>query len=280
MASPERISELDAKATIADTDLFVLMDEEATPDQTKYITGANLKAQFLASLVEKIDKTHLSQDFGASSARLQNLIMTPIAGEALRMQPATSPSIFLAVINGNPTATSVVYWFDSNEGSIGGIVAGASRWGRVVLHNITRGNSRKIVSVNTGTSTITTESSTDDWADTDSITCQSQTNTQGGYFDLDLSAEVAATTTTCAFFVTVGDGENNYDASRYFIMHPYEAYDAGKRQYLHCAVAQEASSLSFLMNINSQKVTAFLGTGVVDVTLTISVKGEYENADT
>ena len=41
----EKISVLDAKVTIADADMFVLVDEEDDPDQTKKITGANLKSQ-------------------------------------------------------------------------------------------------------------------------------------------------------------------------------------------------------------------------------------------
>ena len=44
----QKISELVAKTTIADTDLFAMVDEEATPDETKKITGANVKAQVLA----------------------------------------------------------------------------------------------------------------------------------------------------------------------------------------------------------------------------------------
>ena len=39
----KKISELDAKTTVADTDMFVLVDVEADPDETKLITGANLK---------------------------------------------------------------------------------------------------------------------------------------------------------------------------------------------------------------------------------------------
>lgn len=38
----QKISELDAKVTLADADLFAIMDEEADPDQTKKITWANV----------------------------------------------------------------------------------------------------------------------------------------------------------------------------------------------------------------------------------------------
>lgn len=44
----QKISELDAKVTLADTDLVPMVDIEAEPDKTKKITGANIKAQVLA----------------------------------------------------------------------------------------------------------------------------------------------------------------------------------------------------------------------------------------
>lgn len=44
----EKISELDAKVTLHDTDLVPIVDIEDDPDQTKKITGANLKSQVLA----------------------------------------------------------------------------------------------------------------------------------------------------------------------------------------------------------------------------------------
>ena len=44
----QRISELIEKTTLADTDLMPMVDIEATPDETKKITGANVKAQVLA----------------------------------------------------------------------------------------------------------------------------------------------------------------------------------------------------------------------------------------
>ena len=39
----QRISELIEKTTLADTDLMPMVDIEATPDETKKITGANVK---------------------------------------------------------------------------------------------------------------------------------------------------------------------------------------------------------------------------------------------
>ena len=257
---------------------------QAKVDAHKVLTtgvhGAGGNTLWHGGLTNIVDKTHLSQDFGASSARLNNLILTPVQGEALRVQPATAPSVFSGLINGAPTATSVVYDGESNEGMLGGIGSGADRWGRPILHNTTRGNSRKIVEWDLGTNTITTESSTDDWADNDVITCQSQTNTQAGYFDLDLSNEISSTTNAAVFFVTLDDNEGNYDANRFVIFHPFEAYDGGKRQYLHSRLSNQANSLTFPMNIVGQKITLMFGSGVVDITMLLGVKGEFEYADT
>lgn len=51
----EKISELDAKATVHDTDLIPTVDIEAAPDKTKYVTGANFKAQMIAGHVAAPD---------------------------------------------------------------------------------------------------------------------------------------------------------------------------------------------------------------------------------
>ncbi|GAH81361.1 unnamed protein product, partial [marine sediment metagenome] len=75
-------------------------------------------------------------------------------------------SPFTALINGNPTATSVVYDNDLLENSL----PAGPQCGRLVLYNTTRGNSRLIVTSVRGTNTITTVASTDDWADGDSLT--------------------------------------------------------------------------------------------------------------
>lgn len=67
---------------------------------------------------------------------------------------------FEAKINGAPTSTTVGYNNDNGEVNL---QAGA------LLHNKTRGNFRNIQSFNTGTNTITTETSTDNWAANDKI---------------------------------------------------------------------------------------------------------------
>jgi len=228
---------------------------------------------------EKISGDNLSQTFGASATRLRNLIVEPIAGEILRIYNAGA-SPFSAKINGTPTATSVVYDSDTNEDMFNGMSSGSGYWGRIVLHNTTRGNSRKIVSVNLTTNTITTEPSTDDWADNDDITVQSQTNAQAGYFDVDVSAEVPATTEAVFIFATMRDNEGNHDVNRYIIFHPFEAYSQGKRQWVAANVANEQNTNTFPLTIIDQKFTMWIASGCVDVAIVVSVQARVEYADT
>lgn len=61
----QKISELNAKATLHDTDLVPIVDIEADPDETKKITGANLKAQVLASTTFTSHKDRHDPEDGA-----------------------------------------------------------------------------------------------------------------------------------------------------------------------------------------------------------------------
>lgn len=68
---------------------------------------------------------------------------------------------FYAIINGTPSATSIIY---DNVASESTLQAGDT------LYNVTNSYSeRTVVSINTGTSTITTTSSSDSWANNDEI---------------------------------------------------------------------------------------------------------------
>lgn len=225
----------------------------------------------------KLDKTNLSQNFGPSSARLVNFIPTLIPGEALR-QNRVGPSSFSAAINGAPTSTLLTYKNPTNELSIKDISSGADYWGRIILHNLTRGNSRKIVTADIDTDHITTEESDDNWADNDEITTQSQTNQQSGYFDLDLSANIGPNVIAALLFINLTSYDNNFQANRTIIIHPYETYNAGKRAYLHVYLAMECSSGMFPIPIIDQKITLRYR-DFTDTVPIITIKGTYEYAD-
>lgn len=212
---------------------------------------------------------------------MRNPIVAPVAGSLLRII-GCGESPFDGVINGNPTATSVVYDGDSKETMFTGLSGydGSTYWGQIILHNTTRGNSRKIASVNVATNTITTTSSTDDWADDDVITCQSTTNTQAGFFDVDVSAQIAATTEAILMFAVIDDTEGNQDNSRYIMFHPYESYNSGKRQWINANLANIKGQGVYPIKLASQKFTMWMASGCVTINIVLSVVAELEYADT
>jgi len=67
-----KISELNAKATLHDTDLVPIVDIEAETDETKKITGANVKSQVLAG--------HKDLDTGVHGAGAETILNTGDVG--------------------------------------------------------------------------------------------------------------------------------------------------------------------------------------------------------
>lgn len=204
-------------------------------------------------------------------------LFTPIAGEILR-QSVTSkcPSPFSALINGVPNATTVVYDTDTNEASVAGLYSGAGYWGRIMLYNSAKGTYRKIVSVEISTNTITTESSIDTWANDDAITTQSQTNTEAGYFDVDLSTNISASATVLNVSTLYRDLDKSaYDSERSLRVHSYSAFNDGKKFTTCASVIGEQSTLCFFVPVISQKITVqYQGTSNT-MLIILMVKGYY-----
>jgi len=244
-------------------------------------------------LTNFINKTHLSQDFGASAGRLRNIIAAPIAGEILRISNCGG-SCFAGVIDDTPAAhggqgldaTHVPYDGDVYEDMFNGYFAynGAGQWGQIILHNTTRGNSRKIVSVDRTNNVITTSSSTDDWADDDVITSESQTNEGSGsaeYFDIAISDFVGTGVDAIVLFAVFDNRTAGFDAENALFFHPYETYDVGKRQWMTSALASQKNTGTLIMDVVDQKITACAWrSGTNDNYIVLSVKGTIEFADT
>lgn len=299
---------MNTDSTLAGNSYFLDEDAMGSNDATKVASQQSIKAYAdgkittheaaadphtgyrLESATDYITGAHLSQTFGATAGRLYNFISTPISGEILRLQGFYAPSPFSGAIDDNAgahggqglDATHVPYDGDSNENMFQGMSSydGSDHWGQIILHNTTRSNSRNIVSVDRTNDVITTTSSTDNWADNDVITVQSQTNAQAGYFDVLLDDNIATTDNAAIFFMTFDDTENNWDASRYCMVHPFASYDAGTRAWASATNALEKNTLTFPMSINSQKITMMLGSGCNGATMVISVKARVEYADT
>jgi len=173
--------------------------------------------------------------FGVASTVVSKF--TPLAAaDVLWRRNVIEDSSFVAKINaigsGGLTATNVPYDTDSLELSLPDPSTN-SQWGKVVLHNTTRGNSRFITDVDTANNVITTESSTDDWADSDDITIGSQTCSQGGtpsnFFDVDMSAEIPATATAVFLYISLTNISSvTVQGQNMVLWHPYSAFAGGK----------------------------------------------------
>lgn len=207
--------------------------------------------------VAKVKSTEDGLEFGDNVATYLQSALTPVAGEILRHSGIVASSPFTGTINGAPSATSVTYTATSGEGCLAAISVGADYWGRLILYNLTRGNSRKIVTVDTVTHVITTDSSVDNWASGDSITTQSQTNAFAGYEDIDLSAKIPANAFAIIIQAQYNDTSSTPDGNRTLFIHPFKAYDAGLRCYINTCVANEVSQSVFPMQVISQKITMF-----------------------
>ncbi len=232
-----------------------------------------------------LDSEHLSQDFGASSARLVNFIPEGISGLPLYVTNGAK-SGFAAKINsggsGGLTATNVPYDNDSREDMFNGLTAydGTNYWGQIVLHNTTRGNSRKIVSVDRANNVITTTSSTDDWADNDDITTNSPTAGITRLFDMDLSAQVGSEVIALLCNAYIQDNEGAYDSARRLLFHPFESYNDGKLYSLCPLIAYSRADLFFIIPVASQKIIMSFENGCEDCYFAFRVIGRFEYADT
>ena len=187
-----------------------------------------------------------------------------VATELWRRDNANNSS-FEAQINGTPTATTVVYDNDVQENSLPDPTA-RPQWGKVILHNITRGNSRKITNVNLATNTITTESSVDDWADNDIITIGSQTcdykagYTYSRYFDVDISAEVPAT--AIAVLVQISNNEQSGMGAvnqNGMGTHPFTTYSTAQAVGQFATAGYQRSMSFIVIPVYSQKICIELG---------------------
>ena len=200
-------------------------------------TGGSAQAQ--TSLRPEIFAVCLS---AGSSGSVKALLLTQrtfnaVANDAdiLRIAHASSTSDFQATISGAPTSTSVVYTGVSGA-EYSFAPYNSNQLGKFVLHNLTRGTSRLVTAVDTATNTITTEASTDTWADTDSISMRSLTNTNvnnsGYFYDVDLDNDNAGTLFASAiafqawvYHYDTGSPDND---TAVLGVHPYDTFAGSK----------------------------------------------------
>lgn len=133
-------------------------------------------------------------------------------------------SPFTGTINGNPTATSIVYNVTGGEQSI---LPGS------VIHNTTKGERAYIEAVNYGTNTLTVEANSphdvDAWDNADVITTASQTNVgRGGIFtDIDVTPVIVGSSVVTGVVLFLNWVRRNAD-DHFVLTHPYAAFDGNK----------------------------------------------------
>jgi len=244
-------------------------DTTASAHAVGAIVSLNLTAKQITDLQTALNALETSlNDLQTSIASLY----VPLSNTALRVQNPTDTTCFAGKINGAPTATTVVYNNDTKEGSLVGIQSGSNYWGRIMLWNSTRSTYRKIVTVNTDTNTITTESSNDSWASGDNITTDSPVCSYSTtpYFELDLSASVPSTAKAVMLSVQLNAG--SYTGA-WVGIHPFTAYDGGKMMVVASLLAGESTTIPFLMPVYSQKICmTFVGTFIVSL-VQVKVRG-------
>lgn len=202
--------------------------------------------------------------FGVASTVVSRIVGKLTANYLFHGQVAQNNSSFKALINGAPSSTSVVYDTHTNELSLPR--TDISQWGKVILHNITRGNTRKITGVNLATNTIATEASADDWANNDIITTGSQTcvytggDTYSRFFDVDISSEVPSTAkiVIVKLFNTEGSGVGVF-LQNGFGIHPYEIYTIGKIIDQICSAGYQSQSNVVFCPVISQTICVAMG---------------------
>jgi len=190
----------------------------------------------------------------------------------------TAATMFVAKINaggvGGLTATNVPYDTDVNEGTI--VPFAETLDGKIVLHNLTRGTSRKIAAVDTMNNNITTVASADAWADNDDITAESQTVTAGTirFMDLDISAYVPVNTTG----VYVGWQMVDSGAAALAYLHSYSAYAASKVFNWPSHVAAVWNYGSYLIPCWSQTICiAWNASGAGTLSLAVVIRGSIQS---
>lgn len=173
-------------------------------------------------------------------------VITMIEPSAYHFQETSNGGeLFHALINGTPSATSVVY--DTEAGDYNPI-------GRVILYNRTRGNSRIVTGINTSTRRITTVSSTDNWANNDTITMYSAAvgaTYDQDFCDIDVSDVVPSNATyiliNVMLFVTG-------PTSGAFLLHPYTTYSDYKVQRRESVEGQTIDTMEYWIKNYSRKI--------------------------
>mgnify|MGYP001564856494 CR=1 FL=1 len=278
------------------SDIYVLMDsgrptvkytgtDLAAGDYVVFSTTAGKLQKQTAIRQEVIGQVPVGAviDTGADEAEiilLHNEDFSLLDGTAIYAIASASTSDFVALINGTPSGTTVVYDTISS-GNENTIPPSGTPTAKLVLYNTTRGDSAQISSVNTGTNTITlTATVPGTWADNDAITCRSQTNTDtsgsGYFYDLALDSTSLIPANVVALDLAVRSLLDTSGAG-VFIAHQYAAGGGlsltRQVQFAQVASVQQTAMLFRVAFLSRRFLVNWTAIGAGSMTWTLAVRG-------
>lgn len=163
----------------------------------------------------------------------------------------TDRSTFSATILGSPTSTQLTYQAPQQEGCLSDGSYYGTNFGRMLLYNVTKGTSRKILFCDASANIIHTESSTDDWGDGDSIRIKDPTINSATFFALDISDAVPIDTIGVMIHV---EGWECCEHSALVEFHPISSYSVSKKQTFQVREANNQHFFSTIISCTNQKI--------------------------
>jgi hypothetical protein len=186
---------------------------------------------------------------------------------------------FIATINGTPGGATVVYNAPSSGAESAIDPAGSGNLMKFVLYNTTRGDSALISDVNTGTNTITlTASAPGAWANGDTLSIRSQTNTDtfgSASKFMDLELEDTAVVPDNAVAISGATGISDTGGSATMAYHPFEAGESSKRLFFQTSGASlSVNTADFTLPLIQRRIQwTWDATGSGTFTATLRLRG-------
>jgi hypothetical protein len=211
---------------------------------------------------------------GATGALSPGSVFTPYEPTVPHLDTAvnggTGGDAFTGLINGAPSATSVVY--DTNSG-VFPIGTGS---GRILLYNRTRSTFRVVTAHNVGSKTFTTVSTADAWANNDVIDTYADNMgaSQDGYYSMiDLSDVVPSAAVAVLLGITLA--ASVADVGFELHLHPDVTYGLYKEIYLRGLTLSPYSFYqeAIVKNYNRRVCMNILADPTQDGQYRITVKG-------
>lgn len=209
---------------------------------------------------------------GATGATGAGSILTPYEPTSYPLNvthPGGYGTVFSGLINGTPSANSVVY---DNASGDSFPIDGAGA-GRVILYNRTRGSTRIVTAHNPSTHTFTTISSTDSWADNDSIDCLS-TELGSSYDDYFITLDISnvVPSAAIAFIISIKVIASSLSSYHKIYLHPWATFNSGSERLAVVSGGSGNMDQDYIVKNYSRKICLKI-VGDSGATITVAVRG-------